>query len=300
MQITKLIKQDLQDISQKPIGNFQLIRAKSGVYVYRCLYNGIPAVVKYFENESDRREILNYQILQRHNIPTIQTLAFGKASIVMEDISVSENWRLGMAEDLNDTEVAKNLARWYFMFHENGADAKELSDLYFEYDRITTENLELLANKLPAAQDLFQFLLAHYDKLYALIHKPAFTLTYNDFYWVNFVVRKDKTAAMMFDYNLLGKGYRFSDFRNVCSSLSDAAEQAFRAEYERLYLVKHGHSRVADAEKMEQAIDEVLSPLFSLMVAYFDREHFPDWAEEDKLKAVDGRLLAKAKQLLQG
>lgn len=296
-QIQENLQRDLQRDLPKPIQQLELIREKSGVYVYRCLYGGLPAVVKYFENESDRREILNYRILQRHGIPTIQTYAFGKASMVMEDVSASQDWRLGTAEDLHGVAVAASLARWYFKFHENGVYAPELTSLYFEYDRITKANLEILAKKLPEAEALFRFLLTQYGKLHHLIYQPDFTLTYNDFYWENFVVRKDETAAMMFDYNLLGKGYRFSDFRNVTSSLSGEAGAVFYEEYEGLYLAKHGQSR-KEAEKLEQDIDEVLSPLFSLMVALLDREHFPAWAQDDRLQALDGRLLAKAQRLI--
>ena len=121
--ITKLMKQDLQDVSPKLIQNFRMIRAKNGVYVYRCLYDGAPAVVKYFEKEDDKREILNYRILTQHDIPTVKTLSLAKATLVMEDISVSEHWRLGMEEDFEDVEVAKSLyngiyasRKWYFRF----------------------------------------------------------------------------------------------------------------------------------------------------------------------------------------
>ena len=71
----------------------------------------------------------NNLVLAQHNIPTIKTYALGKTSLVMEDISVSENWRLGVAEDLADIDVAKSLAHWYFTFHENGATVSEL-DIY--------------------------------------------------------------------------------------------------------------------------------------------------------------------------
>jgi len=295
--ITQLIKQDLLTVSSKSIQNFRLIRAKSGVYVYNCLYDNIPAVVKYFENESDRREILNYQILVQHDIPTIQTFALGNAVLVMEDISISQDWRLGIEADLQDVAVAKSLAEWYFTFHENGFAVPELSNLYFEYDSLTKENLNLLIQKLPEAAELFQFLLTHHGKLGDLIQKPSFTLTYNDFYWTNFVVRKDKKAAMMFDYNLLGKGYRFSDFRNVCWSMSGDAKITFENEYNRLFFEKHGYNREA-SEKLEMRIDEVLAPIFSLFVAFIERESFPEWAEDAKNEALDGSLLVKAKQLL--
>ena len=295
--ITKLIKQDLQEISPKPIQNFQLIRAKGGVYVYRCLYGGIPAVVKYFEEEDDRREILNYRILAQHDIPTIKTYALGKTTLVMEDISVSEDWRLGIAEDLTDVDVAKSLAQWYFTFHENGVAVSELDTLFFEFAQISVENLQMLLCKLPEAQELFAFLLTHYDKFHEMIFMPTFTMTYNDFYWTNFVVSTDKKLAMMFDYNCMGKGYRLSDFRNVCWSMSDEAKKTFQDEYNRQYMEKYKSART-EAEKLEVRIDDVAGPLYALIVAYTDKESFPDWAEGNKNEAIDGSLLSKAKQLL--
>jgi len=294
--ITKLIKQDLSNISPKPIQHFQLIRAKSRVYVYKCLYNGIPAVVKYFENDDDKREILNYRILTKHDIPTIKTLALGKSSLVMEDISASKDWRLGISNDFEDTDVAKSLAQWYFTLHENGSTAPELDDLYFEYDNITKENLKTLIHKFPEGKDLLEFVLSHFNRLRELIYQPSFTLTYNDFYWSNLVVRKDKKAAMMFDYNLLGKGYRFSDFRNVCWSISDNAKAAFTDEYHQLYFEKYGRTRLED-EEVEKHIDDLAASLFTLIVAIIERESFPSWAEHTRSEVLNGNLLSKAKLL---
>ena len=291
--ITKLIEQDL---SPEPMQNFQLIRAKSGVYVYNCLYNGTPAVVKYFEKEDDRREILNYRILGENNIPTIKTLALGKVSLVMEDISVSKDWRLGIPEDFEDTQVAKSLAMWYFTLHENGSAAPELDSLYFEYDSITKENLQTLIHKFPEGKELLEFVLTHFNRLRELIYQPTFTLTYNDFYWSNFVVRKDKQAAIMFDYNLLGKGYRFSDFRNVCWSISENAKTAFTEEYYRMYFEKYGRSRQED-EEIESRIYDLAASLFTLIVAFIERESFPSWAEETRTQVLNGDLLCKAKEL---
>jgi len=293
--ITRLIEQDLQYVSSKPICDLCIIRAKDGVHVYRCLYDSYPAVVKYFENESDRREILNYKILTRHNIPTIRPLAMGAASLVLEDISKSEEWRLGIKEDFADIDVAKCLANWYFVFHENGSAAPELGTLYFEFDSITKENIEMIMEKLPEGNELFQFLLSNFDRLRELIFAPNFTTTYNDFYWTNFVVRKDKKAAMMFDYNLLGKGYRYSDFNNICSSLSAETGKMFVEEYRRLYLEKHGQSRSAE-EQMEAQVDEVVVPLFAVICA-FGHETFPGWAANSKREILDGTVLKKAKRL---
>ena len=291
----QVAKEDLQGVSPAVVRQLRLIQAKSGVYVYRCMYDGAPAVVKYFENEGDRREILNYRLLAQHDIPTMKPLAMGTATLVLEDINASEHWRLGVAEDLHDTAVAKGLARWYFALHESSAAVS--STLFFEFDCITEENLNLLSRKLPEGAELFRFMLEQYGKFRELIYNPEFTLTYNDFYWTNFVVRKDKTAAMMFDYNLLGRGYRFSDFRNVFYSLSDEAGAVFRDEYNRLYTEKHGRAR-AEAEILEGRIDDVAGPLYALIVAFTERDSFPAWAEHEKNEAVNGNLLAKAKLLL--
>jgi len=295
--ITKLIERDLQNASAKSIRSFRLISAKSGVYVYKCLYDGVPAVVKYFERIDDRREISNYRLLARHGVPTIQTFAFGESAFVMEDMSASCDWRLGTPEDLDDADVAESLARWYFAFHENGAAVPELLTLYFEYDSFTVENFRAVIQKFPEAKELFQFLLTRYDQLRELIYKPSFTLTYNDFYWVNFVLRKDKTAAMMFDYNLLGKGYRFSDFRNVCSSMSAAAGAAFVGEYNRLYAEKHGRART-EAEEFERRVDDVAGDVFQIILAFTEKKEIPKWAEDSIEKAKNGTLLSKVKKLL--
>jgi hypothetical protein len=253
--------------------------------------------VKYFENESDKREIMNYRILNEHNIPTIKVLVYGESSIVMEDISVSDDLRLGIAEDLQDAEVAKSLAHWYFDFHEKGLMVPELHTLEHEFDVITEENLKMLCEKMPEAAETFNYLLSHYDKLRKLIDTPTYTLTYNDFYWSNFIVRKDKREARMFDYNLLGRGYRYSDFRNVCWDMSEEARAAFTGEYNRLYFDKYGMDRTAE-ETIEKRIDDVMGDLQGLITA-FGRTHFPEWAEGAKNEAVDGTLLNKAKNLFE-
>ena len=144
MVIVNQIKQDIFIVNNRQIDNFQLIREKWDVHVYRCTYEDNPAVVKYFANESDKREITNYRILNQYNIPTIKVLAYGKSSIVMENISVSEDWRLGTEDDLYDADIAKSLARWYFKFHENGVGIPELNILESDFDKITEATLNML------------------------------------------------------------------------------------------------------------------------------------------------------------
>ena len=100
----------------------------------------------------------------------------------------------------------------------------------------------------------------------------------------------------MLDYNLLGKGYRFSDFRNVRSSLSAQVGKAFADEYEHLYAAKYGHSLQEDM-LLEKRVDDVAACIFSLIMG-FRQQNFPQWAEYAKTEALNGTLLARAKELL--
>jgi hypothetical protein len=256
---------------------FRAIRSKDGVHVFYCLLNGIPAVVKYFENQEDKREIANYQMLSRLGIPTLKVLAYGESSIMLEDVTVSEDWRLGTEADMDDIEVAAGLAHWYSALHEKGAETPELGSLYFEYDEITEEKLRAFGQKYPQASQLCEYYLSRYELLREMILRQRFTLTYNDFYYTNFVVRTDKSAAMMYDYNLLGKGYRSSDFINVFSALSETAKDAFTDAYGR---------EAVEGESEEKSLSDAISRLHAMIVL--------DYAEEDGYLA---EMLEKARKL---
>lgn len=78
------------------------------------------------------------------------------------------------------------------------------------------------------------------------------------------MVAKDKSSALMFDYNLLGKGYVYTDLRNVMSSLSAEAGNAFLEEY-------------GGYDSAEAALDGVVSVVVALYQTC-QRETFPSWA----------------------
>jgi len=279
----------------------KLIHSKDGVHVYKCTHNGRPAVLKRFEKDEYRREIANYRILMENDVPTIEVYELGESSIIMEDIDFSEEWRLGVAQDLQDIDVAKGLAAWYFDFHEKGCAIPALNDYYCEYDKVAVANIEALCARLPEADEVFRYILDNFGRLREIIDGLDYTLTYNDFYWTNFVVGKDrqgksKRAAKMFDYNFLGRGFRYADIRNVCSSLSDEAAAVFVKEYSRLYIDRHGSDRTAK-EHREKQVDRVVSTLFTLIAA-FEHEKFPRWADEERDAALNGTLLDAARELL--
>jgi len=263
--------------------------------VYRCTYGGQRAVIKYFENEGDRREIGNYRWLCEIDVPTVKVLSLGKKHIVMEDIEASDRWRLGAEEDLKDPFVLRALARWYFVLHEGGQGHERLRDMWSENDGLTGQALAVIRKKLPGAEEVCRYAEEHLSDLRAMLCQKENTLTYNDFYYTNLLVSRDRSAAMMFDYNLMGRGYRFADFRNVQSSVSEAAFSAFAEEYAALYREKHGRAFMMDET---QRLDDFLSPLMGLINA-LERERFPAWAEEMKEDALSGRLLALGKELFE-
>jgi hypothetical protein len=157
--------------------------------------------------------------------------------------------------------------------------------------------LKNICHKLPQARRTFEYIIANLESLNKLIFEIRQTFNYNDFYWTNLLVSKDKTAAMPFDYNLLGAGFCYNDIRNVTSSLAKEAKIVFLNEYNRLYEQKHGCTRQQE-ELKEKRIDKVTSSLIALIAA-FERDTFPSWANSAKEEAISGNLLNMAKNLFE-
>lgn len=71
----------------------------------------------------------------------------------------------------------------------------------------------------------------------------------------------------MFDYNLLGEGYIYSDIRNVLYSLGEDARNAFINEY--------GNYE----NELEVKLDNIISVITTLYFASL-KETFPSWGKE--------------------
>lgn len=262
------------------------ICSKAGIRVYRLASQGRSYVLKYFGNQPDRREIENYRILASLGIPTIRVIASTCCALLMEDIQQSRQYRLGRREDLDDCEVAKQIAKWYQLLHSRG---KKFVDsytgiLYDESDCITRANIHMVALKTQTKNNpLWNELLAILDLLNERIVKLTRTLTYNDFYYTNLIVALDKSSAFMFDYNLLGKGYVYGDLRNVTNSLSVEAGKAFLQAY-------------GEFDQQEVLIDEIVAALVTLHFAC-QRDVFPQWAAEYIQQIHNGELLQAVRKL---
>ena len=281
--------QIVDSIFQKPdlhVETVELIRSKAGVSVYRLEASGKKLVLKMFLNPEDKREISNYRLLGELGIPTLPVLGYTEEALLLPDVNASEKYRLGVEEDLQDVQVAKAIAKWFRKLHDRGKQYLSENDvsLYDETDVITVENMVRAAEVTDTIDNpLWNVVKANFDDMKKKIAKLPRTLTYNDFYWDNLIVSKDKTEAFMFDYNLLGKGMAYGDIRNVTGSLSKGVAKAFCDAYG------------VDGLDEEKLADDFLAHMVTLC-AGSQREVFPAWAGESLEKLKSGKLLKDYEQ----
>ena len=265
-----------------------LIRSKAGISLYRVKSEGKSFVLKVFEKQEDAREIENYRILSSLGIQTLPLFGVTQNAILLSDVEESSEYRLGIESDLSDPQVARAIARWYRELHTKGRAylADNRISMYDESDVITLTNLEFIAERTDTkAWDLWRVIGEHFDTIRSRIDALPRTLTYNDFYWTNLIVSKDRKRAFMFDYNLLGKGIAYGDLRNVTSSLSNEAADAFLKEY--------GN----DIAEEQIKADAFIAPLITLFLAC-NHEDFPDWASESLEELKNGDILSHLKEWL--
>lgn len=146
MDITRNIYKELENLGLNNKDSIKLheIRNKDGIYVYRVEYNKEFYVLKYISNDNYRREINNYYILNKLNIPTIKVIGSTDKALLLEDLENSNSYRLGLESDLSDIKVAKALAKWYKKLHNNGVEyvSKNNNKFYREINAITIENVK--------------------------------------------------------------------------------------------------------------------------------------------------------------
>lgn len=266
--------------------NISILQDKDGVIVARILNGKKSYVVKYFQKEEHKREMENYRLLSSLGIPTIRVIASTDSALLLEDIDRSSTYRLGIEEDMYAPEVARRIAVWYKQLHRLGYDyvRRHGESMYDEANFFTVESIACIMEKTGTPDAPAWLLLEqNYTAINDLLQKARRTLTYNDFYYTNMVVAKDNSSALMFDYNLLGKGYAYSDVRNVLSSLSEEAGKAFLDEY-------------GAFDPAEKALDDVVSVVVTLFLAC-QRDEFPWWAQA-LLDKINTAFIEKIQRLL--
>lgn len=263
----------------------ELIRDKDGAAVARVDTAEGPRVLKAFHGGGQVREIGNYAALAALGVPTLCVYAATESALLLEDID-SGKLRRGVAEDLGDARTAALVARWYRKLHSRGHEyaAEHGAELYDENDALTPENLEWVKERTgTAALPVWRLIGENWDRIRAAVDGARRTLTYNDFYYTNLAVARDGGSALMYDYGLLGAGYAYADLRNVCSSLSGAAQEAFLGEY-------------GPFDEREAEIDAVVSVLNGLISAY-GRERLPAWSA-GLIEELRGGLYERVERLI--
>lgn len=247
--------------------DFSILQDKDGVIVARVVSGKCSYVVKCFQNNEYKREMENYRLLAALGVPTIQVVSSTESALLLEDIEYSPVYRIGVREDMFDLQVACRIAGWYKQLHNQGYAyiRQQGNSMYDEADFFTVDHIACIKEK-TGTQDApaWRLLESHYDAISDLLFRTRRTLTYNDFYYTNMVVARDKSSALMLDYNLLGKGYAYSDVRNVLSSLSEEAGNAFLDAY-------------GEFDPIEKALDDVVSVVVTLFLAC-QHDKFPGWA----------------------
>ena len=248
--------------------NISVLQDKDGVTVARIVNGENSYVVKHFQKGEYKREIDNYRLLTALRIPSIRVIDSTDTVLLLEDIDRNPSFRLGVQEDMSDPEIARRIAAWYKRLHSQGYDyvRQHGASMYDESDFFTMENIACIKER-TGTQDAFAWALLEqtFHSICGMLCNAKRTLTYNDFYYTNMIVAKDKSSALMFDYNLLGKGYAYTDLRNVMSSLSEEAGKAFLAEY-------------GEFDPAEKVLDDVVSVVVTLYLAC-QRDTFPGWAQ---------------------
>lgn len=262
------------------------IRSKDGVSVYRVKSGNGRYVLKAFDNAEYCREIENYLILNGIRVPTIGLIACTDNALLMEDLEFSDEYRLAAEEDMADETVAAALAKWYRRLHDRGRAyvADHGGNMYMECGCITGANLEFIKRKTNTGDNpVWRALDERLHRLRELIDAMDKTLVYNDFYYTNMAVSRDGTRALMFDYNLLGKGPAAGDIRNVTYSLSKSARESFLDSY-------------GDYDEGNAALNSILEHLVTLYFACV-REAFPQWGAEALGRLKNGELLKRLEEL---
>lgn len=260
-----------------------LIRSKDGVHLYKIKCKDKPMVIKIFDTPEMATEIQHYETLFNLNIQTPLLIDATDRSFIMEDFDVHPKYRLANAKDLYTKSVVESLAGWYKSLHQN-SQSLDTTHYYNENKLITPTALELVIEKTqsadaPAWNAIFEAL----PSLQKCIQNQTQVLTYNDFFWTNLVVSHDLSEAFMFDYNLLGAGFAYSDIRNVSCTLPEETKPHFLKAYGTL-------------SPTEKRLDAVTSDLVNLIISS-KKQTWPSWADESVNALYDGSII-KALQIL--
>lgn len=274
----KIIKQ-LCDLKALKLDESKIIQAKlmhqrHGNYLYRLSYQGKSFILKIF-HDTPATEILCYTLLEEFGVPTIKIHERSENAILLEDLDCSIKWRLANEQDINSPSAGSAVAKWYLELHAAGqriiSKFGHLPDfLQRESDILNAETVWEIGQRFNVGHlPVWKIATDRVEELKMAMYSLPETLNYNDFYWTNLTVSRHPQIplqAMMFDYHLMGIGPRYSDCRNVTSSLGKKAQDAFWESY-------------GSFDEGEKILDDPLSLLASLAMVS-EQATYPKWVYE--------------------
>ncbi len=274
------------------LGTVELIRERHGNRLFRIALGSASYVLKVFRNPATSAEIGAYDLLKNLGVPTLHTIAATDDALLLEDLKVSSDFRLASEDDIEKPEVGAALAHWYRILHDAGSRFRisqtETTFLRREIEELTPTSILNLASKIGGSnQSEWNNLADNIDRIKNAAMASAETLTYNDFHWTNLALSRavKPIEAIVFDYHLLGVGLRYSDYRNVLSSLGKNAAAAFRSEF-------------GETDPREKVLDDLMALLNALAVA-FRRHKFPSWAEAPLELVKTGEIHSRFKAVME-
>ena len=271
----------IEKLVNKKVDNVELIRSKDGINLYRVFCDKKSYIVKFFEKKQYSREIGFYKLFQEEGVPTIKVVSYAKNSLILQDLDNNKFNRLANEKDLENEEIIKSLAKWYKILHKKGKNVDK-SKYYCEYNLITSKNLKMLQNILSEqCYNLLQKSMLNLNKLKCSLN---YTITYNDFALENMAICNKR--AIMFDYNLAGKGTEYADVQNVCAMLSKEMQDVFISAY-------YGKNPIPTKEIEAHYI---LGTLSSLILACY-KTIFPKWANVLVNKVNSAEFMEKLAKL---
>ncbi|MFW6026572.1 MAG: hypothetical protein ACOCRX_09535 [Candidatus Woesearchaeota archaeon] len=260
-----------------------IIYQKHNSIIYRILTENNTFIVKVFQSKGEAKEINCYSLLQEYNVPTLSVYGKTEKAILLEDLNNSLYWRLANEDDVSNEDVGRAVAKWYLKFHSAGKNIlnskKQPDFLEREIDGLNAKVLFKIGEKYGLNKYLcWKLTIDNIEKLKTSIKDLPETLNYNDFHWSNLALsKKDKIMdAIIFDYHLMGIGYKYSDCRNVINSLEGNAKDAFWEVY----------GEIDDKEKI---LDKPVSIIQALSVA-MERSQFPQWGKPLLNKIYNGEF----------
>ena len=286
--MSSVARQVAEQLGMNPaaVTRTETLSDRHGHSIWRITTQECSYILKWFpEGQSAATEVQAYGLLQELGVPTLPVHAKTSQALLLEDLATSAEWRLAVEDDVADPHVGEAVARWYKSFHELGAELLASNRsvpqlLRREIDSLDQDSILSTGRLLGLADHpVWRLAADSIDLLKDAASNLAETLNYNDFYWTNLALSRSvdpQLNAVVFDYHLLGIGLRYSDCRNVTSSLQKDAVSAFWETY-------------GATDVREQTLDRPLATLVALVTATRLPE-FPVWARGNRERVVRGEL----------